>query len=52
MSGARVKKAPTIVEIATDLGISPSTVSRAFTAPRLLKPETVERVRAAAAERG
>ncbi|GAA1488037.1 LacI family DNA-binding transcriptional regulator [Brachybacterium sacelli] len=52
MSGARVKKAPTIVEIAHELGVSPSTVSRAFTAPRLLKPETVERIRAAAAERG
>lgn len=52
MSGARVKKAPTIIEIAKDLGVAPSTVSRAFTAPRLLKPETVERIRAAAAERG
>lgn len=52
MAGGRVKKAPTIVEIARDLGVSPSTVSRAFTAPRLLKPETVERIRAAAAERG
>lgn len=52
MSGSRVKKAPTIVEIAHDLGVAPSTVSRAFTAPRLLKPETVERIRAAAAERG
>lgn len=52
MSGARVKKAPTIVEIARELGVSPSTVSRAFTAPRLLKPETVERIRAAAADCG
>lgn len=52
MSGARVKKAPTIVEIARELGVAPSTVSRAFTAPRLLKPETVERIRAAAAECG
>ncbi|WP_114854380.1 LacI family DNA-binding transcriptional regulator [Brachybacterium sp. YJGR34] len=52
MAGGRVKKAPTIVELAQELGVSPSTVSRAFTAPRLLKPETVDRVRAAAAERG
>ena len=52
MSGPRVRKAPTIVEIAHDLGVAPSTVSRAFTAPRLLRPETVERIRAAAAERG
>jgi len=52
MPGGRVKKAPTIVEIARDLGVSSSTVSRAFTAPRLLRPETVERIRAAAAERG
>ncbi|MBK0331564.1 LacI family DNA-binding transcriptional regulator [Brachybacterium sp. MASK1Z-5] len=52
MPGGRVRKAPTIVEIARDLGVSSSTVSRAFTAPRLLKPETVERIRAAAAERG
>lgn len=52
MSGARVRKPPTIVEIARDLGVAPSTVSRAFTAPRLLKPETVERIRAAAAECG
>lgn len=52
MAGGRVRKAPTIVEIARELGVSSSTVSRAFTAPRLLRPETVERVRAAAAERG
>lgn len=30
--------------IAKELGISPSTVSRAFTRPHLLRPETVERV--------
>lgn len=52
MSGSRVRKAPTIVELAHELGVSPSTVSRAFTAPRLLRPETVQRVRAAAALRG
>jgi LacI family transcriptional regulator len=43
---------PTIVDIANELGISHSTVSRAFTQPRRLRPETVERVRAAAAEMG
>lgn len=52
MAGGRVRKAPTIVEIAHELGVAPSTVSRAFTAPRLLKPETVERIRTAAAELG
>ncbi len=42
----------TIVEVAAALGVSPSTVSRAFNHPRKLLPETVERVRAAAAELG
>ncbi len=52
MPGDRLRKPPTIVEIAAELGVSPSTVSRAFTAPRLLRRETVERVRAEAARRG
>jgi LacI family transcriptional regulator len=42
----------TIVEVARRLGVAPSTVSRAFNTPRLLRPETVERVRATAAEMG
>ena len=43
---------PTITQLATQLGIAPSTVSRAFTRPDLLRPDTVERVRAAAKEAG
>ncbi|SKC70944.1 transcriptional regulator, LacI family [Krasilnikoviella flava] len=40
------------MEVARRLGVAPSTVSRAFNTPRLLRPETVERVRATAAEMG
>lgn len=39
---------PTITQLAAQLGVAPSTVSRAFTKPNLLRPETVERVLAAA----
>lgn len=42
----------TIVQVATALGVAPSTVSRAFTRPHLLLPETVARVRETAAEMG
>lgn len=42
----------TITQIARRLGVAPSTVSRAFNEPRLLRPETVARVRAVADEMG
>ncbi|WP_422933343.1 LacI family DNA-binding transcriptional regulator [Sinomonas sp. P47F7] len=45
-------KAPTIVELAKLLGVAPSTVSRAFTDPGKLLPETVEKVRRKASEIG
>jgi LacI family transcriptional regulator len=48
VAGERVAGGPTISVIAEQLGISRSTVSRAFTKPHLLRPETVERVLAAA----
>jgi LacI family transcriptional regulator len=40
--------APTITVIANELGLSRSTVSRAFTRPGVLRPETVSRVLAVA----
>jgi LacI family transcriptional regulator len=43
-----VTEVPTISMIAKELGVSRSTVSRAFTRPHLLRAETVERVLAAA----
>lgn len=52
MSTGRVRKPPTLAELAKELGVSASTVSRAFTAPRLLRPETVDRIRARALDRG
>ena len=42
----------TITQIARRLGVAPSTVSRAFNEPRLLRPETVDRVKAVADEMG
>jgi LacI family transcriptional regulator len=42
----------TITQIARRLGVAPSTVSRAFNEPRLLRPETVARVKAVADEMG
>ena len=45
-------KPPTIVDVARILGVAPSTVSRAFNNPRMLKPDTVSRVLAKAAELG
>lgn len=41
-----------LVDVARLLGISPSTVSRAFNHPTMLRPDTVARVQAAAAEIG
>jgi len=43
---------PTIVKIAAQLEVSPSTVSRAFTRPELLHPDTVAAVKALAEEVG
>lgn len=42
----------TITQLASLLGMAPSTVSRAFTRPNLLRPETVELVRNAAEAAG
>jgi LacI family transcriptional regulator len=47
-----VRNAPTIVQLAKHLGVASSTVSRAFTNPGLLRPETVQRVLDAATELG
>lgn len=47
-----MRNAPTIVQLAKQLGVASSTVSRAFTNPRLLRPETVQRVLDAATEMG
>jgi LacI family transcriptional regulator len=43
---------PTIAKIASVVGVSPATVSRAFGHPELLSPATVERVVSAARELG
>lgn len=43
---------PTITRLARDLGVSPATVSRAFSRPELLRPDTVQRVRDAALAAG
>jgi len=45
-------RTPTIREVAEAAGVSRATVSRAFTRPDLLRPETVERVREVAARLG
>ncbi|WP_038463155.1 LacI family DNA-binding transcriptional regulator [Arthrobacter sp. PAMC 25486] len=47
-----MRNVPTIVQLAKRLGVAPSTVSRAYTNPGLLRTETVQRVMAAAAELG
>jgi len=52
MSRATPSGRPTIVKIAQQLDIAPSTVSRAFTRPELLHPDTVAAVKALAAEVG
>ncbi|NIK59563.1 LacI family DNA-binding transcriptional regulator [Kribbella shirazensis] len=44
--------APTITNVAALAGVSRATVSRAFSNPRVLRPETVTRVREIAAELG
>jgi LacI family transcriptional regulator len=51
-SSGRPRAGTTIGVIARELGVSRSTVSRAFSRPDLLRPETVERVRAAAEQLG
>jgi LacI family transcriptional regulator len=43
---------PTITEVAAAAGVSRATVSRTFSRPELLNPETTERVRAVAARLG
>lgn len=48
----RSKAAPTIDDIATIVGVSRSTVSRAYSRPELLSPETVEVIRKVATELG
>lgn len=48
MTADRSPTRPTITEIARQLDVSPATVSRAFSRPELLRPETVQRVRDAA----
>lgn len=49
--GTRLPRA-TISEVAADLGVSKSTVSRAFNRPQVLLPETVTRVRESALRLG
>lgn len=46
------KRMPTITEVASAAGVSRATVSRTFSRPELLTPETTERVRAVAARLG
>ena len=43
---------PRLSDVATDAGVSPATVSRAISQPRLLSPETLARVRASAQRLG
>lgn len=45
-------RVPTITEVASAAGVSRATVSRTFSRPELLTPETTERVRAVAARLG
>src|SRR5665213_1300690 len=48
----RLALASTIRDVALAVGVSMSTVSRAFTMPELVNPETLERVRKAADKLG
>jgi LacI family transcriptional regulator len=50
MTGRR--QAPTISQVAEAVGVARSSVSRAFTRPDMLSPETVERIKAAAEKLG
>jgi LacI family transcriptional regulator len=49
---AAARSAPTIGSVAQVAGVSRATVSRAFTRPQMLRPETVEKVREAARQLG
>lgn len=46
------RRPATIKDIAAELGLSIATVSRALTKPKMLRPQTVERVRGAAEQLG
>ncbi|MEU6849105.1 LacI family DNA-binding transcriptional regulator [Actinacidiphila alni] len=50
--GAAARSVPTIGSVAQVAGVSRATVSRAFTRPQMLRPETVEKVREAARQLG
>ena len=41
-----------IIDIARDAGVSPATVSRAFNRPDLLKPDTLQRIKAVSRQHG
>ncbi|WP_306120145.1 MULTISPECIES: LacI family DNA-binding transcriptional regulator [unclassified Roseitalea] len=49
---ARQRHTVTISQVAEAAGVARSSVSRAFTRPHLLRPDTVERIKAAAARLG
>ncbi|WP_367716030.1 LacI family DNA-binding transcriptional regulator [Nitratireductor sp. GISD-1A_MAKvit] len=49
---AERKSGVTISQVAKEAGVARSSVSRAFTRPDMLSPETVERIKAAAAKLG
>ena len=44
MTGDGLKGTPTMADVAKAAGVSKSTVSRAFTQPEMLRPETVRRI--------
>lgn len=46
------RKRPTISQVAAAAGVNRSSVSRAFSRPEMLSPETVERIKSAAKELG
>ena len=48
LSVRAIPSAPTIYDVARAAGVAPSTVSRAFTRPSRVNPETAERVRTVA----
>jgi DNA-binding LacI/PurR family transcriptional regulator len=47
MSSRRMESAPTLATVAAEAGVSRQTVSNALNSPELLRPDTLERVRAA-----